>query len=566
MNGSMNRITGNFNHPSNHSRMNKHTILYLFILLIGVAPFADAQDTARKKTIDITSTFKPVLREAAKINFNATPPAADGRRAVQPYQVPAQNLSFAYQPMAIQPVSLQQDSLLPWLNSNYIKVGVGSVTIPYIQTGFSFGDGKSSFYNVFANHYSSKGSLPFQKNSQTDVTASAIYKTTGNLEWSGQLGFKSQEYFLYGYTPATLAFNKDQLRQRFQTFGGKLGLRNLELTEFGLLYDPSLKISVFTGKNDIHEATEANAVLNVPVQKTINDRFAVKLALTADLTNYRPANLPTLQNNLYSVSPTVLFNNDNLALSVGVRPVWQPKSFKILPEVMADISTNNKHFTIQLGWVGQYDKGSYERLASINPWLALPDTLMNTRVQEAYAGFKGSASDHFTYSAKIGYVTYHDMPLFVNDDLDGKTFETIYSASLQSLRVHGEIGYLQGESFSAGAHLTLNEFHVDDQLKAYGMLPFEMGASLRWKIVKDLWLTSDILAFGGAAYRTPDHAVHTGKAGFDLSAGLEYKITRQFNLWFQTNNIFNNKYERWNQYPVYGFNLLGGIIFSFNQK
>jgi len=31
------------------------------------------------------------------------------------------------------------------------------------------------------------------------------------------------------------------------------------------------------------------------------------------------------------------------------------------------------------------------------------------------------------------------------------------------------------------------------------------------------------------------------------------------------NNIFNNQYERWHQYKVYGFNILGGIIFSFGE-
>jgi hypothetical protein len=32
------------------------------------------------------------------------------------------------------------------------------------------------------------------------------------------------------------------------------------------------------------------------------------------------------------------------------------------------------------------------------------------------------------------------------------------------------------------------------------------------------------------------------------------------------NNLFNNRYERWNQYPVFGFNVLGGVTFAFNQK
>jgi hypothetical protein len=47
-----------------------------------------AQDTTKRKTIDITSSFKPVLREAVKINFNAAPPALDTSRPGCPIQYP----------------------------------------------------------------------------------------------------------------------------------------------------------------------------------------------------------------------------------------------------------------------------------------------------------------------------------------------------------------------------------------------------------------------------------------------------------------------------------------------
>ena len=51
-----------------------------------------------------------------------------------------------------------------------------------------------------------------------------------------------------------------------------------------------------------------------------------------------------------------------------------------------------------------------------------------------------------------------------------------------------------------------------------------------------------------------------------MNAGVEFRILRQLNLWFQMNNIFNDMYERWHQYPVYGFNVAGGIVFSFGGK
>ena len=59
---------------------------------------ASAQDTTKKKSIDITSTFKPVLREASKINFNAAPPTADTSATKLSYNIPGQQLFFGYSP------------------------------------------------------------------------------------------------------------------------------------------------------------------------------------------------------------------------------------------------------------------------------------------------------------------------------------------------------------------------------------------------------------------------------------------------------------------------------------
>src|SRR4029079_712109 len=137
---------------------------------------------------------------------------------------------------------------------------------------------------------------------------------------------------------------------------------------------------------------EANTVVTLPVQKNFGKSTAFNLGVTADLTNYR-YDLPgrsTINNNIFLISPTVLLKTPNLFLNAGLIPSWDRGNFHMLPNIMADITTNDQNFTLQLGWIGYYNKGSYQRFASINPWLAQPDTLINTRVQEGYAGFKGS--------------------------------------------------------------------------------------------------------------------------------------------------------------------------------
>jgi outer membrane receptor protein involved in Fe transport len=45
--------------------------------------------------------------------------------------------------------------------------------------------------------------------------------------------------------------------------------------------------------------------------------------------------------------------------------------------------------------------------------------------------------------------------------------------------------------------------------------------------------------------------------------GFEYKIKKQFGAFINLNNIFGKNYERWHNYPVYGFNVLGGLSLQF---
>ncbi len=537
----------------------------LVTVLLVVTSSLQAQDTTKRKTINITSPFKPTLKNTAKINFNAEAPLIDTARPNLTYNLPTQYLSLQYQPIGLSPVALPGDTMKIWNNDNYIKVGVGNIHLPYVKAGLSFGDKKYSFFNVFAEGYSAKGNLNYQKNSLFAAAITGTVKAAHNLEWNGKLGFRADGYYLYGFQPANLQFVNSQLQQQFLTFEGKIGLRNSVPTDFGLTYNPNLKVVAF-GDNQSPRGTEINTIVNLPLQKTIGEHFAINLGVTADLTHYQVNNVFTINNNLIYVSPAVVYHSDNISIHAELTPSWDQNDFHLLPNFSADYTTDDKRFTLFAALDGYYEKGSYQRFATINPWLWQPSDLLNTRVQEFFGGLKGSLNNHVSYLAKAGLSEYHNMPLFLNDSLDGKNFKVIYENKLDVFKVHGEMSYTQGEQFSATAGLTIRNFRTKQEYRAWGMLPLELNANMRWEILKDLWLKADLWAFEGASFRALDKSARTGKGGFDLNAGLEFKINRQLNLWLQMNNLFNNKYQRWNQYPVYGFNILGGVIFSFGGK
>jgi hypothetical protein len=120
------------------------------LLLIGAG--VAAQDTTGKK-VKITSSFKPVLKEAAKINFNASPAIVDTSRPRLQYTIPNQNLAFAFQPGTLRPLALGVDSGGAWTNESYVKAGFGNLSTPFVQLGLSVGDNKAAGINFMASMF-----------------------------------------------------------------------------------------------------------------------------------------------------------------------------------------------------------------------------------------------------------------------------------------------------------------------------------------------------------------------------------------------------------------------------
>ena len=540
--------------------------IFCTALLIGKTAIAQ-KDTTGKGGIDIVSSFKPVLRQTAKINFGASPAPVDTTKAKLKYDLPNQNLLFAYQPGTLKPLALQVDSGGRFDNSSYIKAGFGSLRTPFVQAGISFGDGKTAALNIYAKHIASEGKRDFQKFSNTQVRLNGSFKSGNNLEWNAGIGMRQDKTYKYGYEPASLVFPTDSIKQSFQTIAGRLSFHNINKTEFGLTYAPEIKIDVFS---DYLKNAESNTVVNLPLEKSIGKLFAINLGVTFDLTRLSPKNKSAINNTMYYLSPSVLFKTPNLNLQAGIRPSWDNKTFKMFPNILADISTQDKRFTFQAGWTGYVRKTTYQYLAGQNPWLFVPGELKNTWIEERFAGFKGSAGNHFTYAAKVGFNRLNNQPLFINDTTTaggGKSFRVVNERQINVVHFGGELGFTVQEKFSLITGLTFNQFSAfKDNAKAWGLIPLELKSTMRMQIIKDLWLKGELFAWNGPKYRKKDGSAGDLAGATDLNAGLEFRITKNINLWTQFNNIFNKEYQRWNQYPVYGFNFVGGVVFSFDQK
>jgi hypothetical protein len=543
--------------------MNKHRIqigMALSVLLFSIA--AGAQDTIRKREVNITSTFKPTLKEAAKINMNATPPPPDTTRPRLQYNLPNQNLQFAFQPGTLKPLALQIDSGGAWGSDSYVKLGYGTLNTPYVQAGLSVGSNKAGLA-AYGKHYSSEGRLRFQNVRHTNIDLHGFFQTAKNMEWNVRLGAVDDRYNRYGFEPKSLSFPEDSIKVKYQSFRGRISMHNINRTDLGISYAPEFAFETFT---DGLSNKEYNTYLNLPLRKTIGTKFEAAVALEWMMNNYRPNAKRFVNNNWVLVSPAVIYKTNPLMIHAGLRPAWDNKQFRLLPNLFAEFNTADSRFSVQVGWIGSLRNSGFQYNANINPWIWAPDSVYNTRIEEAYAGFKGSAGDHLTYSAKASFNRISNQPLWINDTSSGKSFIVLNEPTMNVINLGGSLGYNVGETFSVITTLNVNKFTTKLNKRSWGLLPFEWNTNLRLQVLKDLYVNSTMYVFGGPWAKSKA----TGERGLpgatDLSAGLEFKVVKNVRLWAQFNNIFNNEYQRWNQYPNFGFNFLGGVVISFAQN
>lgn len=536
----------------------------IMVALVLVSASAAAQKDTTKKgtTIDITSSYKPVLRNAVKINFSASHLNADTSKPKMFYTVPAQNLFYSYQPITLKPLALQQDTNLNLGQRNFLKAGFGNFSTPYVSAGFSFGDGKKSLLNLYADYISSKGKIQYQDYSQMNLKATGSYFMPKN-EAYGSVTFSQHDTYLYGYDHSVYNYKKDSIRNQYQDINLKAGIRNTVMGDFGIKYNPNVTVNNYTLKDKV---SESSLIVSAPIEKQFGEAMAIKVEGRADITTYSTKGLPNnvkLNNNVLQVMPALAFASPRFTINAGITPTWDNGNFVWLPNVYAEAQVKEKVFLIQAGWVGNYTKNTFRNLSRVNPYM-LPVTFQkNTKEIEYYGGIKATISKHFNFSAKAGFISYTDLPLFINDTAtDSKAFNVVYEGKANNLRIHGDLSFVSQDKFTVTTGLTLNGY-TGFVNKAWNTVPLELTASLRWWAFKQVLLKSDFYAFGGGNYITKGNVAKNFSGGTDLSAGMEFKVNKTFSAWLDVNNILNSKYERWHNYEVYGLNVLGGVRITF---
>ena len=518
-----------------------------------------AQNEGGSKTIDITSSFKPSLIPPKKIIPNASPAAGNTLKPSLTYTIPVQQLKFRYTPTPLKPLAYK-DTSSPAEDKGYVKAGYGNFSTPYLRAALNFGNGTVSNGNVEGLYTASKGKQPYQQFARYGVKANGIFQLDENHSLQARAGFSGQNLYRYGFKPDSLIIPKDSLKLNYSDIHLGATVGNRKANNLGVYYKAVLDGHFFSDNNS---GNETALHYDLPLEKVLNEKvtFEVGLKGVLDKVNVQDT---SFSNNLTMVRAGASFTiKENFKVKLALIPSWSNGSFNLLPFAEVESYLAEKDLVLQAGVSGSYIENTWRSLTGFNPWIGQPSQLNHSRNLEIFGAVKGTLNENWFYRFKGSYNRRNNQPLYVNDSLDGRTFLVRWEPSMGIVTGLGELVWQQGDKYTWTTTLVMNGFSgLKQSSKAYGLLPYEITSSFRGKILDKLTGKVDLYNFG-PSWRLSNGKPDKGEGGVDLNIGAEFEVYRKVKLWLQFNNLFNNEYQRWNQYPVLGFQAIGGVIFKF---
>lgn len=517
-----------------------------------------AKDSVIKgATIEIIQSYKPEIKQASKPESVPALPPVDTTTATLNMNVPPQRLNFAYNSLPLKPLALARDSGMRTFR-NYLKAGGGNLSTILIDAGISELRGKNYETAIHLHHLSQSGNIQDQKSSLTGLEANGSFLSPKH-RWHTDLGVLNNIYNYYGfnYLPVTVVPPSTKL-----VFTGvNIGVDMQNTTSGQISYHPSVKASYYVDNSSAQEQ-KVSAVL--PVSYDIDTNLKLRIGLAGYYSSlFHPVISSARNSNIAQLLPGVDYTKGSFVLNAGLYPTIGQSNSYLLPDIRAAYTISNTQLTIFAGWQGLLAQNAYEQISTRNPYLSNLYALQQTHTDEVFGGMQTYIGNHISFSGKVSWWQYENMPLMMNDTLsDIRKFVVVYD-KVNAFSLQGAVRYHIGHVLSAGVSIIYTSYNTTVNKRPWHEPGLRMNADVLVQPIPGLTITAYLSAMDEIYSLDKGNKTVKLNSTFDLGAGAEYSFIPRLSAFVNANNIFNNQYERWYGYRVYGFNIFAGVRLKF---
>ncbi len=537
----------------------------LFFTLLFTSTVLQAQEGNGLETEDITVSkdYEARIADAKKINVN--PSVADVKLPPPNlnYSVPSRLLDLKYPAHTIKPYSMPKVKSESY-NHSYIRLGFGSQFSPLAEIVYINQDVENMQFGAFYKHLSAYGKRENQKFRDNDLGLFAKY-TMKKTEVGGKFNFMQDVDYFYGYAEEDTSFAAGDVKHRLREIGGELYIKNAELNKKNFDHKQVISTSF---ANDNFKVNEWFFNYHAKFTKVNKNKHFFNVLADVDISNYTPSapGRGDLEREVFQFGSDYTFNNDDWKLTAGVilafGDINDDQQFNIYPKIYTEKRLFKNYLIFYSSWSRRLQKNTYLNFAQDNPFINYDIMLENSRIEDRVGGFKGSAGQ-FTYNAKFSNKVVKQMPLFVNDSTDMKRFDVIYDKNMTIINVNVEAGYDWNKKLKSLLSFDLMLYEPDGQEKAWHLPMINTKFSTSYLLKEKLLMRADIFGVAGAFARDQNGDAQKIKGMADINLGADYQFTKYLSFFAQLNNLANFKYQKWYNYPTFGFNAMVGVQFRY---
>ncbi len=546
-------------------KINKMTISIKNIILFSAFFFcsykAFAQPDLPSEEIEVIKDFEAALEESFKINVKPELPPVDTTSKNLLYDVPSKTINVDYLPPKIRPIAMKRDPVADTYKG-FLKLGYGIPSSPYGEVSYHSTDPKKYEAGAHFKHHSANfKDLENQRFSKSEIGLDGTYFHDLGFAINGDIGYNIDEVYFYGYNHDEQSYTREEIKQKFNTFNLDLKFFNGESTQGDINYYAKAGI---VNINDNYAVSETSLDIDLGVTKWFNETHPLTVKIITDFTSFDTTEKQKL-NNFY-FQPSFTYHADIFKVKIGGNLTSFKDKFTFYPDIEATVNVIGNQLAAFAGWEGDVYKNNFKNITDYNPFVVSRFGIQNTGYNNFYGGVRGNVKI-LDYEVQAGLKKADDLALFLRNTMgqgvDTLRFNVLYDTV--------DVAYLKGTLNASpikGLEVILsvgqNVYSLTSQEKAWGLPSLEVNLAAVLKTMEDkLRIKGELFVENGVPYINPEGLADNLNGLFDLSFGAHFQATKNFGIFFDLNNIANNKRQRWEGYPTYGINIIGGITARF---
>jgi hypothetical protein len=532
-----------------------------------------AQDEQWERDGEIGDVEIEIIRERqivlprANRNFEKVPPRPS--EPIKPeitYEFRNLNFSAPDYQSNPRPLRLKQEDISK-IYGNYVSAGFGNFSSPYLNAWLNTKRDKNRFLGAQLYHRSfGKGPID-GKNSASNTTNLKVFGQTYTKAVTTNvfIDYESLGGYFYGYTPGVEVV-RDTIRQNYNivSLGGSLS--NTKPSDFNFNLGGS-----FSYLKDKYEASESDVALKFNSYYSISEKSKITLTSDYDLIARKDSLVDAEPRHLFKVSPSFAFTPiDNLFISLGAAAVLdndsiRSKSLHFYPNLKANYMLS-QNVNAYASLLGDMEKVTLHTLSRENLWLNSNIGIFHTnKTIEFNAGLKGKLGRLVAFNLGVAAANLKDLYFFQNALADRSKFDVLYDAgNTKRLNLYGELGYNKNEVVRFNLRGDYYSYSTDKEPEAWHRPTYRLTSSASFNVYQKLLLNIGLVGQGGMkALNNETAQVVELDPGIDLNVKADYFLSKQVSIFLKFENILSNDYPVYLNYPVRGFQAMGGVSWSF---